>query len=320
MRAAVLHEVGDPGVFRVATLPEPVAGPGQSLVDVTYAGINFDDVERRGGITPPPPLPAVLGVDLVGRRRSDGRRVAVLMRGGGGYAQVAAATDAHTVEIPDDVTDVQAAALYEQGATAYGALFLAGRLQAGESVVVSAAAGGVGHLAIQLAVAHGARPVVGIASTPGKRALVARLGADVVLAQGEDLAERLRDATGGVDLAVDATGGAQTRALLRGLTPFGRLVSYGQRAEEPGRGAVTVSTADLVDTSTGCAGFWMRHVVDDRALLCRITAELFGLAAKGSLVAHVDRVVPLTGVGAAHAAIEARATAGKVLVDVNRED
>lgn len=322
MRAAVLHRAGTPGVLRVETLPEPVAGAGQSLVDVTYAGINFDDVERRSGVTPPPPLPAVLGVDLVGRRRSDGRRVAVLMRGGGGYAQVAAATDAHAVEVPDDISDEQAAGLYEQGATAHGALFLAGRLRPGESVAVSAAAGGVGHLAVQLAVANGARPVIGIASTPGKRALVTKLGAHVVLGPDADLTERLRAETGGrgVDLVVDATGGDQTRALLRGLAPFGRLVSYGLRADGPDRGAVSVSTQALVDSSTGCAGFWMRHVVDDRALLSGIAAELFRHAAAGRLVAHVDRVVPLTGIGAAHAAIEARATAGKVLVDVRRED
>jgi NADPH2:quinone reductase len=123
-----------------------------------------------------------------------------------------------------------------------------------------------------------------------------------------------------VDLVVDATGGDQTRALLNGLAPFGRLVSYGWRAEGPDRGSVSVSTAELVDRSVGCAGFWMRHVVDDRALLCRLADELFRHAAAGRLVAHIDRVVPLTGVGAAHAAIAARATAGKVLIDVNRED
>jgi NADPH2:quinone reductase len=322
MLAVVLRQVGDPGVLRVETVPEPVAGAGHSLVDVTFAGINFDDLERRSGTTAPPPLPAVLGVDLVGRRRVDGRRVAVLMRGGGGYAQVAAAADAHSVALPDDIADDQALAVFEQGATAYGALVLAGRLAPGESVAVSAAAGGVGHLAVQLAVANGARQVIGIASTQEKRALVAGLGADVVLAPGADLSERLLAATGGrgADLVVDATGGAQTRSLLGGLAPFGRLVSYGWRAEEPGRGTVSVSTEELVDSSIGCAGFWMRHVVDDRALLCRIADELFRLAAKGRLVAHIDRVVPLSGVGAAHAAMAARATSGKVLIDVRRED
>jgi NADPH2:quinone reductase len=318
MRAAVLRRVGGPEVLRVEQVPEPEPGDGQSLVDVSFAGVNFDDLERRGGISPPPSLPAVLGVDLVGRRRRDGRRVAVLMRHGGGYAQVAAATDAYSVDVPDDITDEQAVGLYEQGATAYGALVLAGRLRAGELVAVSAAAGGVGHLAVQLAVALGAGQVIGIASTPAKRAIVASLGADVVLAQ-DDLDERLREATGGrgVDLVVDAVGGDLTRRLLHGLAPFGRLVSYGWRTDDPGRGVVHVSTEELTDRSIGCAGFWMRHVVDNRPLLSGIADTLFSLAARRRLVARVDRIVPLTEVGAAHAAMAARATVGKVLVDVN---
>jgi NADPH2:quinone reductase len=322
MRAAVLRQVGGPEVLRVERVPEPVPADGQSLVDVSFAGVNFDDLERRGGEVPSLSLPAVLGVDMVGRRRHDGRRVVVLMRHGGGYAQVAAATDAYSVDVPDHIADEQAVGLLEQGATAHGALVLAGRLRPGESVAVTAAAGGVGHLAVQLAVAHGAKPVIGIASTPAKRALVAELGADIVLAPDTaDLDERLRAATGGrgVDLVVDAVGGDLTRTLLRGLAPFGRLVCYGWRAAGPDRGVISVSTEELTDRSVGCAGFWMRHVVDDRPLLCAIAGELFELAGQRRLVAHIDRVVPLTAVGAAHAAIAARTTVGKVLVDVHGE-
>ncbi|GAA3034631.1 NADPH2:quinone reductase [Actinokineospora globicatena] len=317
MRAAVMRRVGGPEVLAVADVALPGAADGQSLVDVTYAGINFDDIERRAGDGPTPELPAVLGVDVVGRRRRDGRRVVVLMRHGGGYAQVAAATDAHSVEVPDDISDEQAIGVFEQGATAYGALTLAGRVRPGESVVVSAAAGGVGHLAVQLAVALGARPVIGIASTEAKRAFVRDLGADHALEPGADV----RDVTGGrgVDLVIDATGGDSTRALLAGVAPFGRLVSYGWRAATPDRGVVTVSTGELTDRSIGCAGFWMRHVVDDRPLLEAITDELFGYARKGLLHAHIDRIVPLDRVGEAHAAVADRRTTGKVLVDVRRE-
>lgn len=318
MNAVTIHRFGGPEVLRVERLPEPVPAVGQSLVDVSLAGVNFDDLERRCG-DHHQSLPAVLGVDLVGSRRRDGRRVAVLLRQGGGYAQVAAATDAYSVEVPDHLDDAQAVGLFEQGATAYGALHLAGRLRSGESVAVTAAAGGVGHLAVQLAVAHGASPVIGIASTPTKRALVSRLGADLVLdpAAG-DLDERLRAATGGrgVDLAVDGTGGDLARAVLRGLAPFGRLVCYGFRTEEQARGSVQVSTKELTDRSVGCAGFWMRHVVDDRPLLCGIADTLFELAKRGQLTAHIDRVVPLAEVGHAHAAMAARDTAGKILVDV----
>jgi len=143
MRAAMLRRAGGPEVLQVEDVPEPVPGPGESLVDVVLAGVNYEDLDLRSGHHPLP-LPALLGVDAVGRRRADGRRVATLLRRGGGYAQVAAAADAHTVELPADVDDQQAAAVLEQGATAYGALLLAGRLRPGESVAVSAAAGGVG--------------------------------------------------------------------------------------------------------------------------------------------------------------------------------
>lgn len=319
MDAVVLRRFGGPEELRVERVPEPVPAAGQSLVDVSFAGINFDDLERRrgdGGQS----LPAVLGADAVGVRRRDGRRVAVLMRDGGGYAQVAAAADAHSVEVPDHLDDQQAVGLLEQGATAYGALVLAGRLAPGESVAVTAAAGGVGHLAVQLAVAGGASPVLGIAGTPAKRALVARLGAQAVLDPADgDLDERLLAATGGrgVDLVVDGTGGDPARAALRGLAPFGRLVSYGCRADGPARGSIEVTTEELADRSVGCAGFWMRHVVDDRDLLCHIADELFDLAERGRLAAHVDRVVPLAGVPAAHTAMAARATQGKVLIDVH---
>jgi NADPH2:quinone reductase len=321
MNAVVLRTFGAPNVLRVERMPEPIPTEGQSLVDVSLAGVNYDDLERRRG-DHQQSLPAVLGVDLVGRRRRDGRRVAVLMRGGGGYAQVAAAADAHSIEVPDHVDDEQAVGLLEQGATAYGALVIAGRLRAGESVAVTAASGGVGHLAVQLAVAYGASPVIGIASTAAKRALVASLGADVVLdPAAADLDERLRAATEGrgVDMVVDGTGGDVARAGLRGLAPFGRLVCYGFRADDPTRGSIQVTTEQLADRSLGCAGFWMRHVVDDRALLCGVADELFGLAKRGRLAAHIDRVVSLAEAGTAHAAMATRATSGKVLLDVNRE-
>jgi NADPH2:quinone reductase len=320
MAAVVLRRFGEPRELRVERVPEPVPGEGQSLVDVSLAGVNYHDLERRRGAEEQA-LPAVLGVEVVGVRRRDGRRVAVLMRDGGGYAQVAAANDAHSLEVPDHLDDEQAVGLLEQGATAHGALVLAGRLRPGESVAVTAAAGGVGHLAVQLAVAYGASPVIGIAATPAKRALVAGLGADVVLEPtGGDLGARLRAATGGrgVDLVVDGTGGEPAAAALRGLAPFGRLICYGFRTGDPARGSIRVTTEELADRSVACGGFWMRHVVDDRALLCRVGDELFDLAKQGRLVAHIDRIVSLADMPAAHAAMAARATSGKVLIDVNR--
>jgi NADPH2:quinone reductase len=326
MKAVVMRRVGGPGVLAVEELPEPLPGVGQSLVDVRFAGINFDDLERRSGDYQPLALPAVLGGDVVGHRRRDGRRVAVLLREGGGYAQVVAAEERHTIELPDHLDDGQAVGLLEQGSTAYGALMLAGRLRRDETVAVSAAAGGVGHLAIQLAVAYGAKTVIGLASTPVKRALVAELGAHRLLDPADgDVGEQLRAATGGrgVDLFLDSVGGALARSALDGLAPFGRLVSFGWRAGSAPVGAengpIQVSTEELVERSICCAGFWMRHVVDDRPLLVGIADELFDLSKRGQLVARIDRIVALAEAGQAHAAMAARAAAGKLLIDVNRE-
>ncbi|MDG4773620.1 zinc-binding dehydrogenase [Solwaraspora sp. WMMD792] len=334
MRAAVLRRVGGPEVLRVERIPEPLPGPGESLIDVTLTGVNFDDLEQRAGAHAHLRLPAVLGVEAAGRRRTDGRRVVALLRQGGGYAEVAAARDAYTVEVPAGIDDAQAVGLFEQGGTAYGALLLAGRLRAGESVAVSAAAGGVGHLAVQLAVALGASPVIGLASTAAKRQFVKRLGADVALDPADpELAGRLREAAGGagLDLFVDSVGGATAQAGLAGLAPFGRLVCLGWRTgsaadtsavangADADAGVVALTTAQLTRDSIGCAGFWMRHVVDHRELLCDIADRLFDLAAQGRLAVHVNRTVALPEAGAAHAAVAARATTGKVLIDVRRE-
>ncbi|HEY1571280.1 MAG TPA: zinc-binding dehydrogenase [Pseudonocardiaceae bacterium] len=316
MNAVVMREPGGPDVLRVEQVAEPVPADGQSLLDVTFAGLNFDDLDQRADTIRE--RPAVLGVDAVGTRRRDGRRVAALLRSGGGYAQVAAAADAHTVDVPDEVSDQQAVGLFEQGATAYGALVLAARLRPGETVAVSAAAGGVGHLAVQMALARGARSVIGITGTPAKQAFITSLGAEAIVdPTGAGLGDRLRDLTGGrgVDVYLDSVGGAQACSALSGLATFGRLVSIGWRTG----GHVDVAMESLLDRSIGCGAFWMRHVVDDRPLLCRITRILFQLAVRGQLAAHVDRVVGLHEVATAHAALAGRATTGKVLIDVHRE-
>ena len=315
-RAVVLRRFGGPEELRVEAVPEPVAGEGESVIDVTLAGLNFADLEIREGVYAPPRLPAVLGADVVGRRRSDGRRVVALLREGGGYAQVAVARDAYTVEVPDSIGDAQAVALLEQGCTAHCALVAAGRLRPGESVAVAAAAGGVGHLAVQLALALGARTVAGVASTAAKREFVRSLGARLAVGAPEDLAEVLRHdgRPAGVDLYLDSVGGPALRASLAAVAPFGRLVSVGGRGKAATADAVTLD--ELTDRSVGVHGLWMRRVLEAPPLFARTAQQLFALARRGLLNARVDRVVPLAGVGAAHAAMAARETMGKVLVDV----
>lgn len=308
MRAVVIRRFGGPEVLETAELPEPVAGPGESVVDVVLAGVNYGDLEVRAGTYRPPRLPAVLGAEIVGVRRRDGRRVAALLRDGGGYAEVAVARDAYTVELPDDIDDLAGAALVEQGCTAYAALVTAGRLRPGERVAVASAAGGVGHLAVQLARALGASAVAGTASTAAKRQFVRELGADHAAEGPEALPALFPD---GVDLYLDSLGGPRVEAALAALAPFGRLVSIGHR-EEP----AVVAVDALTRRSLGVVTLWMRQVLEADGLFAEVAGRVLALAGEGRLVPHVDRVVPLDGVGGAHEAVAARATTGKVLVDV----
>ncbi|MEV5509687.1 quinone oxidoreductase family protein [Streptomyces orinoci] len=308
MRAVVMDRFGGPEVLRVRDIPEPVPGEGEFLVDVTLAGVNYADLHVRQGSYRPPALPAVPGAEVVGRRRGDGRRVAALLRTGGGYAQVAAVRAAYSVELPEDIDDRTAAALLEQGCTAHAALVTVGRLAPGESVAVSAAAGGVGHLAVQLALALGASTVVGIASTEEKRELVRKAGARHAIASPEEVT---RVVPGGVGLYLDSLGGPGLRPVLAALAPFGRLVYYGHRGQEP----TTPALAELTERSLGLHALWMQQVVDDRAVFTATVERLFALVRDGRLAPHLDRVAPLSEAAAVHRAMAGRRTKGKVLLE-----
>ncbi|WP_433794069.1 quinone oxidoreductase family protein [Actinoplanes sp. CA-252034] len=305
MLAAVITAFGGPDVFALTEMPDPAG----DVVDVTLAGVNHGDVHRRRGADEKPPLPAVLGADVVGRLRSDGRRVAALLPAGGGYAQVAPA--GHVVGVPDGVSDEQALAVLEQGLTAWHSLHTLGRVGADDVVVVTAAAGGVGHLAVQLARAAGAR-VVALASSPAKRAFLTELGAHVTVDSNHpNLGAALGEAP---TLVLDGVGGRTFEQLHRALAPFGRIVAYGGAADVPN----TVAVDDLMTTSTGVLGFRLQQVLDDEELYRSSAARLFHLAGRGLLTARIGGRYPLSAVGRAHADLESRVTSGKLVIDVHR--
>jgi NADPH2:quinone reductase len=285
MLAAVIVAFGGPDVFALTEIPSPAG----DVIDVTVAGINYADVHRRRGEYEKPPLPAVLGADVVGRLRGDGRRVAALLRAGGGYAQVAPAQ--HVVDVPGEVSDEQALAVLEQGLTAWHSLHTLGRVGADDVVVITAAAGGVGHLAVQLARAAGAR-VIGLASSPAKRAFLTELGAHATVDSNHpDLGSALGEAP---TLVLDSVGGPTFEQLHAALAPFGRIVAYGGASDV----ANTVAVDDLMTASTG--------------------ARLFHLAGRGLLTARIGGRYPLSAVGRAHADLESRTTSGKLVIDVHR--
>lgn len=316
MRAIQLTEFGGPEAMELVELPDPEPGEGEVLVDVVRAGINFADTHAtRDDYLAKQELPLIPGGELAGRT-PDGRRVAALVRSGG-YAERIAVPEQALVPVPDAVSDDQAAALLLQGLTARSLLRTSARLGEGESVVVEAAAGGTGSLAVQLAKRMGARRVIGLASSEEKRELAGRLGADVAIdSRTEDLKAAILAANGGepVDVVLEMSGGSAFEACLDALAPFGRLVTYGLASREP----VEIRNVDLMRTSRAVVGFWLVHLLRRPQELRAGIAELFEAVSAGELEVVIGATYPLSDARRAHRDIAARATHGKLLLDPTR--
>src|SRR3954454_21623374 len=193
MKAIQITEFGGPEGLELRELDDPEPGDGAVVLDVSAAGINWADTHQaENSYLATAHLPLVPGGEVVGTT-PDGRRVVALL-GGGGYAEKAVAHPAAMWDVPDGVSDAQALGLVLQGTTAWHLLRTSAALRQGETVVVHAAAGGVGTLAVQLAKRFGAGRVIGIASSEEKRELARRLGADAVVdSEEEDLKQAMLD-------------------------------------------------------------------------------------------------------------------------------
>jgi len=314
MKAIQITEYGGPAVLRYVDLQEPEPQVGYSSVRVSRAGVNYADTHQtENTYLTPTKLPAVPGAEVAGTT-DDGRRVVALLPSGG-YAQVAVAPDSLTFDIPDGVEDGQAVALALQGVTAWHLLTMSSHLAKGESVVVHAAAGGVGSVAVQLAKQFGAGRVIATASSAEKRALALELGADVAVSPDpDDLKDRLIEANGGrpVDVVLEMAGGAVFDQSLRAVAPFGRLVTFGQASRQP---ATPVDPARLMAASRTVAAFWLGHCFRRPELIAEPLRELFRLTADEVLRPVVGGTYPLSEARAAHEAILSRGTVGKLLLD-----
>jgi len=315
VRAIQITAFGGPEVLTPADLPDPVAGPGELLVEVAAAGLNYADTHTvEDSYLSRAKLPLVPGSEVIGRT-ADGRRVMALT-GTGGYAERAAARESLVHEVPDAVADGPALALIVQGLTAWHLLRTAGHLEPGESVVVHAAAGGTGSLAVQLAKAFGAGRVVATASTPAKRELALELGADAAVDPDPDgLADRLREAAGGkgAGLVLEMTGGPVFDASLAALAPFGRLVTYGMASRTP---ATPVEPARLMARSSAVIGFWLARLLGRPGAYHEPLDELLAMTAAGRLRPVLGGVYPLAEAARAHEDLRARRTTGKLVLDV----
>lgn len=314
MRAVQITEFGGPEVLSVVELPDPVAADGLQVLDVTSAGVNYADTHQvEDSYLSKTELPLVPGTEVVGHL-PDGSRVSAFAMGGG-YAEKALVHPAMTFPLPDGVSDGQALSLMVQGLTAWHLLRTSTHLQPGESVVVHAAAGGVGTLAVQLAKAWGAGTVIGVASSQEKRDLASSLGADITVdARESDLKSALEAANGGkkVDVVLEMVGGTTFDASLAALAPFGRLATFGMASRTQ---AKPVHSAQLMSRSRGVIGFWLAHCFSRPQMLQPQMAELLAMVESGRLTPVVGGSYPLGEARRAHEDLLSRASQGKLVLD-----
>jgi NADPH2:quinone reductase len=301
LRAAVLSEVDGP--LELLDVPDPVPADGEVLVKVRAAGINFLDVLiRRGRYPQMPELPAVLGYELSGELEDGTRAIALVTTGA--YAELALVPRSSLVPLPDGATFAEGAGFVLTFLTAYVPLTRQVRLNEGQTVLVHAAAGGVGTAAIQVARALGAQVVAAVGS-PEKLEVCRELGAEEAYVYDE-LPDDLR-----VDLVVDPVGGELFEAAVARLRPLGTLVAIGYA----GGLWPELQPAQLVGRNVGVQGVYigrlLRHAPDVVAACTRELLELWGA---GTIRPHVGAELPLTEVEHAHELVESRRSVGKVVL------
>jgi NADPH:quinone reductase len=317
VRAVQITEFGGPEVLTLTELPDPEPASGHVVLDVGRIGVNYADTHHvENTYLAPAHLPLVPGSEVAGRA-PDGRRMVALV-GEGGYAERALAPEGLCFDVPEGVEDAQALALLVQGLTAWHLLRTSARMAEGETVVVHAAAGGVGSLVVQLARRWGAGRVIATASGEDKRKTALDLGADVALDSAADgLAERLTEANDGhgVDIVLEMAGGAVFDASLDALGRFGRLVTYGMASRQP---PAPVEPGRLMTGSKSVVGFWLIDCLGRPGMLHEPLAELFDLTATGALRPLLGGEYPLSQAAQAHRDLRARTTIGKLVLDPTR--
>lgn len=324
MKAVVVTDLGEADVLKIKDVPVPEPGPGQVLIRVYATSVNFADVKaRRGhyhGAGRPPFVP---GLDVAGVVEALGPGVDALAIGmrvaafpkGGSYAEYVVAGQDLVYPLPDALGWEAAAAVPTVGFTAYTLLTQVGQLRAGESVLIHAAAGGVGTTAIQLARILGAGRVIGTVGRAEKRAVAEALGAEVVdYADGHfaDAVNQMTDGRG-VDVVLDSIGGPVSEESLDCLAHFGRLVHFGSASGQPGHipvGSLHASCRSVRGYSLGTAR------VERPESIAPTAREVLRLAAEGALSMQIGRHYPLDQAADAHRWMESRGSTGKIVLDV----
>jgi NADPH2:quinone reductase len=320
MRAVRFPRVGGPEVLRVDDVPLPEPGAGEVRIRVRHAGVNFIDTYLRAGSYDPGPLPAGVGKEGAGRVEAIGPGVETIAPGDrvaffdarGAYADAVVISADRAIPVPAELDDTQAAALPLQGMTARYLTHEIRPLGKGDTVLIHAAAGGVGHLAVQLAKLAGAT-VLATCSTAEKATRVREIGADHVIRYDQvDFADEVLRITGGrgVDVAIDGVGKATFVDTVRATRVRGHVIFFGQSSGPPDPiqprrllGSRTLTTASLFDYAR------------TREEMLGLARPLLEAAMAGSIRAWIDRVLPLEEAAHAHSLLAGRRTMGKLLLE-----
>lgn len=318
----LISEFGGPEVLRWAPRDTPQPGPGQLRVQVEYSSVNYADIQtRQGHYDAGAKLPLTPGLDALGTVAALGEGVSGFELGqrvacfppGGSYAEAILSPAHLTFALPGGVPDEAGASLVVL-VTAYNILHHAARIQPGESVLIHAAAGGVGHLAVQLAQAAGAGQIIAVVGGPEKAEFVRGLGvSEVVDRHTEDFAGRVKALTDGrgADVILDSVGGETTERGLEVLAPFGRLVIYGHASGQEAR----VPSRPLHRQSKSVVGYSSGHHRQGRPEVIRQAADrVFGLVAAGQVRVHVGATLPLRDAAQAQTLVEQGQVLGRVLL------
>ena len=323
MNAVMVREFGEPEVmtYEQADVPEP--SMGEVLVEVRSIGVNYaDTMRRRNQYVIRQELPFVPGAEIAGvvtqlgegvENVSAGDRVVALV-GEGAYAGQALAPSQALIPIPDGLDFDTAAAIPLQGLTAYHILKTSGQLAEGESVLVHAAAGGVGTLSVQMAKLMGASPVIATASSREKLDLARELGADVLINYTqEDWPDQVRQSTGGrgADVILEMVGGDFVGKNLRCLNAWGRMVVFGAASGDRG----SVSPMDLLRKNHSVVGFFLPQVMSRPDLFVPSLREMMGWIESGDVKLTLGASYPLSEAVQAHRDLEGRATTGKIVLN-----
>jgi putative PIG3 family NAD(P)H quinone oxidoreductase len=324
MLAVTVTEPGDADVLRWAEVAEPGCGSDEVLVDVAASAVNRADILQRQGRYPPPAgASAVLGLECSGRIAAVGEDVArwtvgdevCALLAGGGYAEKVAVPAGQCMSVPAGVDLVTAAALPEVACTVWSNLVEIGQLRRGESFLVHGGGSGIGTMAIQVAAALGAQPVLTTVGSTEKAAACAELGADGVINYNEtDFAAAAREATSGagVDLILDILGASYLERNVDTLAAGGRLVVIGLQGGV--RGELDLGRLMRVSGSIRASTLRARPVAEKAALCAEVEARLWPMIADGRVRPVVAATIPMDRAAEAHRLVESSTHVGKVLL------